>query len=172
MRKLWSLIDSGLEAWLIAIFYAYFCLIILVEVIRRYAFSASSQWGEMTARYAFVYLVYIAVAQIARTRDDIRIDVVPRNLGPKGRLLLYSYFDLLYLVLVALVIYYSLQVIGLSIQNRTVMTGMDLNVAFAQAALPIGWTLLAYRVVQRFCRTIASYRRRGEVPLGGEGYGE
>ncbi len=172
MRKVWSRIDSGLETWLIAMFYSYFCLIILVEVVRRYAFNASSQWGEMTARYAFVYLVYIAVAQIAKTRDDIRIDAVPRMLGPTGRFALYAYFDLLYLLLVVLVIYYSLQVIGLSIENRTVMTGFDLNVAFAQAALPIGWTLLAYRVVQRFFRTLATYRRSRVVPLGGEGFGD
>ena len=172
MRRFWSLVDSRLEAWLITVFYSYFCLIMLIEVIRRYAFGASSQWGEMTARYAFVYLVYIAVAQVAKTRDDIRIDVLPRKLGPKGRLILYAYFDLLYLLLVALVIYYSIGVIGLSIEYGTVMTALDLNVGFAQAALPIGWTLLAYRVVQRFVQTFRDYAGKREVALGGEGFGE
>ena len=172
MRRLWTRIDERIEPWLITIFYSYFCLVMVVEVVRRHLFGASSQWGEMTARYAFVYLVYIAVAQIARTRDDIRIDAVPRMLGPTGRLVLYIYFDLLYLLLVALVIYYSIGVIGLSIEYGTVMTGFDLNVGFAQAALPFGWTLLAYRVVQRFVRTLDSYRKNREVPLGGDGFGE
>ena len=95
----------------------------------------------MTARYAFVFLVYIAVAEVARTRDHIRIDFVPRLLGAKGRLILYAYFDLLYLLLAGLVIYYSLQVIGLSIEYGTPMTGFDVNMAFAQAALPVGWSL-------------------------------
>lgn len=172
MRKLWSRIDSSLERWLMVVFFSYFCLIILFEVVRRYAFGESSQWGEMTARYAFVYLVYIAVAEVAKSRDHIRIDVVPRLLGPRGRLALYVYFDFLYLLLAILVIYYSLNVIELSIRNRTVMTGFDLNVAFAQAALPLGWALLAYRVVQRFFRTLQSLRAGRGVPLGGGGVGE
>ncbi len=172
MRSLWTKIDAGLERWLISICYAYFCLIILIEVVRRYFFGASSPWGEMTARYAFVFLVYFAVAEVARTRDHIRIDIVPRRLGPKGRFALYIYFDLLYLLLAGLVIFYSLTVVGLSVRNNTLMTGFDLNVAFVQAALPLGWALLAYRVVQRFLRTLESYRKCGEVPLGGGGFGE
>jgi TRAP-type C4-dicarboxylate transport system permease small subunit len=172
MASLWSRIDSKLERWLIAFFYAYFCLIILVEVVRRYVFGASSPWGEMTARYAFVFLVYIAAAEVARSNDHIRIDLVPRLLAPRYRLALYLYFDALYLILAGLVVYFSLQVVGLSIRNNTLMTGFDLNMAFAQAALPLGWLLLAYRVVQRFVRTFRRYREHGEVPLGGGGFGE
>jgi TRAP-type C4-dicarboxylate transport system permease small subunit len=172
MASLRSRIDAKLERWLIAFFYAYFCLIILVEVVRRYVFGASSQWGEMTARYAFVYLVYIAAAEVARSNDHIRIDLVPRLLSPRQRFALYVYFDFLYLILAGLVIYFSLHVVGLSIRNNTLMTGFDLNMAFAQAALPLGWLLLAYRVVQRFMRTFRYYRERGEVPFGGGGFDE
>jgi TRAP-type C4-dicarboxylate transport system permease small subunit len=172
MRSLWSRIDEQLEYWLITFFYAYFCLIILFEVIRRYIFGSSSEWGEMTARYAFVYLVYIAAAQVAKSNDHIRIDLVPRLLGPLGRLALYIYFDVLYLVLSGLVIYYSLGVVQLSIATDTLMTGFDLNMAFAQAALPLGWALLAYRVIQRFLRTLSNYKQSGEVPVGGGGFGE
>lgn len=172
MRSLWSRVDANLERWLVCLFYAYFCIIILVEVVRRYFFGASSPWGEMTARYAFVFLVYIAAAQVAKSRDHIRIDLVPRLLGPRPRFYLYLYFDFLYLLLAALVIYYSIRVMQISATNNTLMTGFDVNVAFAQAALPLGWTLLAYRVVQRFVGTVQAYRDRNEVPLGGAGFGE
>jgi len=172
MRSLWSRADEKLEYWLITFFYGYFCLIILVEVIRRYVFGSSSEWGEMTARYAFVYLVYIAAAEVAKSNDHIRIDLVPRLLGPRGRLALYIYFDVLYVILAGLVIYYSLDAVQLSITTDTLMTGLDLNMAFAQAALPVGWVLLAYRVIQRFVRTISGYRRCGEVAVGGGGFGE
>jgi TRAP-type C4-dicarboxylate transport system permease small subunit len=168
----WKRIDENIERWLITITYSYFCLIILIEVVRRYLFGATSVWGEMTARYAFVFLVYVAVAEVARTRDHIRIDIVPRRLGRRGRLCLYVYFDFLYLVLAALVIWYSLQVMKLQIDTRTLMTGFDLNMAFAHAALPLGWGLLIYRVLQRFARTLHSYSHHGEVPLGGGGFGE
>ncbi len=168
----WKWIDEKLEQWLITITYSYFCLIILIEVLRRYLFGATSVWGEMTARYAFVFLVYIAVAEVARTRDHIRIDIVPKMLGPRGRLCLYLYFDCLYLILAALVVWYSLQVMRLQVDTDTLMTGFDVNMAFAYAALPLGWSLLIYRVLQRFARTVRSYRLHGDVPLGGGGFGE
>jgi len=172
MRRAWSQIDQQLERWLIAFFYGYFCLIILVEVVRRYVFGASSTWGEMTARYAFVYLVYIAAAEVAKSNDHIRIDIVPRLLRPRGRLLLYLYFDIIYIALAALVIYYSIGAMQISISTDTLMTGLDVNMAFAQAALPFGWALLAYRVIQRLRRTFKSYSERRDVPLGGGGFGE
>lgn len=173
LKKAWEAVDARIEAWLITAFYGYFCVIILVEVVRRYVFGDSSTWGEMTARYAFVYLVYIGVAEVAKTRDHIRIDLIPSRLGPKARLALYIYFDILYLILAALVIYYSIEVVGLSIRNDTLMPGFsNVNIAYAQAALPIGAALLVYRVVQRFGRTLRSYITRGEVPLGGGGFGE
>ena len=172
VSNLWSRVDAQLEYWLITFFYGYFCLIILIEVIRRYVFGSSTEWGEMTARYAFVYLVYIAAAQVAKSNGHIRIDLVPRLLGPGGRLALYIYFDTLYLVLAGLVVYYSLGAAQLSIATDTLMTGFDLNMAFAQAALPVGWALLAYRVIQRFVRTIGGYRQSGEVAVGGGGFGE
>lgn len=168
----WRKIDQNIEKWLIGIAYSYFCLIILVEVVRRHLFSATSVWGEMTARYAFVYLVYIAVAEVARTRDHIGIDVVPRMLGPRGRFALYLYFDVLYLVLAVLVVWYSLKVMNLQLDTDTLMTGFDVNMAFAHAALPLGWGLLIYRVIQRFVRTVQSYRRGEGVPVGGGGFGE
>ena len=168
----WKTIDEKIEKWLITVTYSYFCLIILFEVLRRYLLGKTSVWGEMTARYAFVFLVYVAVAEVARTRDHIRIDVVPRMLGPRGRLYLYLYFDCLYLILAALVVWYSVQVMKLQVDTNTLMTGFDVNMAFAYAALPLGWGLLIYRVLQRFARTLRSYSLHRDVPLGGGGFGE
>lgn len=168
----WEKIDNNIEKYLIAATYSYFCFIILLEVIRRHLFDATTVWGEMTARYAFVYLVYIAVAEVARTRNHISIDFVPKMLGPRGRVLLFLYFDVLYLLLAVLVIWYSIQVIDLQIETDTLMTGFDVNMAFAHAALPLGWGLLIYRVIQRFSRTLQSYFRGAEVPVGGGGFSE
>lgn len=170
MRRVLAIVDERLERWLMSAFYGYFCVIILVEVVRRYVFENSSTWGEMTARYAFVYLVYFAVAEVAKTRDHIRIDVVPRLLRGKARFALYAYVDFLYLVLAVLVLYYSAQVVGLSIRNGTLVTGFsNVNLAYAQAALPLGTALLILRVIQRVRRTWRAYVESGEVPLGGLG---
>jgi|SRR5690625_386762 len=168
LGRLWKIIDEKLESWLIIGSYGYLVFIILIEIIRRYAIGASSQWGEMTARYAFVFLVYLATAHIARSRDHIRIDLVPKLVTDRTRLWLYLYFDFLHLVLVALTVYYSVKIVALQIRNEVLMTGLDINMAVAHVVLPIGFSLLGLRVVQRSTEMIRQYRSTGTVSINGE----
>ena len=150
MKTLLRCLDETVVKWFVIGTYSYFCLVILIEVIRRYVFGASSPWGEMTARYAFVYLTYVAAAEAIRYRRHIRIDIVPNLLPQRAGRWLQRYIDALILVLAALVIYYSLELIHLQWTVDIVMTAADVNMAFAQAALPLGWTLIVVRVLQNW----------------------
>lgn len=143
-----SFVNDDLPVWFVRIAYSYLSLIILLEVIRRYVFSASSPWGEMTARYAFVYLSYIAAAEAIRLRKHIRIDLIIKKLPRSLQNVFDLYIDLLTTGLAVLVIYYSTQVIKIQWTVDIVMESADLNLAFAYAALPIGWGLLVIRILQ------------------------
>ena len=132
----------------IVLTYSYFCLIILIEVIRRYAFGDSSAWGEMTARYAFVYMTYAAAAEGIRQKKHIRVDLIDKIIKPKSMTLLNIYYDILVTIVAILVIYYSLKLINVQLTFGIVMTAADINMAFAQAALPLGWTLILIRITQ------------------------
>ena len=134
----------------IVLTYSYFCLIILIEVIRRYAFGDSSAWGEMTARYAFVYMTYAAAAEGIRQKKHIRVDLIDKMIKPKSMTLLNIYYDILVTIVAILVIYYSLKLINVQLTFGIVMTAADINMAFAQAALPLGWALILIRITQNW----------------------
>mgnify|MGYP000332866699 FL=1 len=134
----------------IVLTYSYFCLIILIEVIRRYAFGDSSAWGEMTARYAFVYMTYAAAAEGIRQKKHIRVDLIDKIIKPKSLTLLNVYYDILVTIVAILVIYYSLKLINVQLTFGIVMTAADINMAFAQAALPLGWALMLIRITQNW----------------------
>ena len=143
-----AFINNDLPLWFVRIAYSYLSLIILLEVIRRYIFSASSPWGEMTARYAFVYLSYIAAVEAIRLRKHIRITLIIDKISTRLQRLFDLYIDLLTTVLAVLVIYYSSQVINIQWSVNIVMESANVNLAFAYAALPIGWGLLIIRIAQ------------------------
>ena len=134
----------------IVLTYSYFCLIILIEVIRRYAFGDSSAWGEMTARYAFVYMTYAAAAEGIRQKKHIRVDLIDKIIKPKSMTLLNIYYDILVTIVAILVIYYSLKLINVQLTFGIVMTAADINMAFGQAALPLGWALMLIRITQNW----------------------
>lgn len=167
MNALLRFFDSKVVKWFIVGTYAYFCVIILVEVIRRYLFGASSPWGEMTARYAFVYLTYVAAAEGIRQGRHIRIDLVPNRLGPRGRRWLELYIDALTVILAVTIIYYSLELMQIQWSAGIVMTAADVNMAFAQAALPLGWLLIIVRIAQNWVD-----RARGVPPPEAQMTGE
>ena len=150
MNALMKFFDTKVIKWFIISTYAYFCLIIVIEVVRRYVFGASSPWGEMTARYAFVYLTYVAASEGIRHGSHIRIDLVPKLLSPLKSKLLSIYIDALMLILAATVIYYSLSLMNIQWTAGIVMSAIDMNMAFAQAALPLGWLLIVVRTIQNW----------------------
>ena len=57
--KFLKLLDENFERWLMFALYSHIVAIVFVEVIRRFVFSYSSIWAEETARYAFIYLVWL-----------------------------------------------------------------------------------------------------------------
>lgn len=142
-------IDGPLVKILVVSAYAYFFLIILSEVFMRYFFSHSTNWGEMTARYSFVYFAYIAAAEAFRYDEHIRIDLLPNKLGVRGRKVLETYSDFLCILISIAVIYYSIKLMNIQQMANIRMHALPLNMSWAQAALPFGWGLMIIRILQR-----------------------
>ena len=132
----------------IVITYSYFCIIIVTEVVRRYVFGDSSAWGEMTARYSFVYMTYMAAAEAIRYKKHIRLDLIDRLVSPNAVTLFRLYADVMTAFLAILIIYFSISLMKIQISVGIVMTAADINMAFVQAALPLGWALILIRLAQ------------------------
>ena len=81
----WKKLDDNAERWLLLVFYALIVATIVVEVVRRFALSYSSIWGEEIARYAFIYLAWVGASAAVKDRAHIRIDVIIHMLSQIGR---------------------------------------------------------------------------------------
>ncbi len=152
VQRFFRFLNGPLVKILIVSAYAYFFLIIFLEVCMRYFFSHSTTWGEMTARYAFVYFAYVAAAEAFRLDEHIRIDVIPKRLGHTGRKVLETYIDLLCIVISVAVIWYSIELMAIQQVANIRMHALPLNLSWAQAALPLGWGLMIIRIFQRIQR--------------------
>ncbi len=163
ISQILSFFNGPFVKWFVIFSYGYFFAIILIEVIMRYLFNFSTTWGEMTARYAFVYFAYIAAAEAFRHDEHIRIDFVPSILGKNGRVLLETYIDFLCIVISFCVIWYSISVMQIQLMANIRMHALPLNLSIAEAALPIGWGLMLIRIVQRVCRRFGINQQASEV---------
>ncbi|MEP6181795.1 MAG: TRAP transporter small permease [Roseobacter sp.] len=157
LRNVLSFLDGPFIRWFIILAYAYFFLIIISEVAMRYFFAHSTTWGEMTARYAFVYFAYFAAAEAFRHDEHIRIDLIPKRLGRRARNVLETYIDLLCVAISVAVIWYSIQLMQIQQMANIRMHALPVNLSWAQLALPLGWGLMIIRIGQRLGRRFAPH---------------
>jgi len=64
-------LDANVEYWLNVLLYAYILVIVFVEVLGRYVLKTSIVWSEETAVYAFIWMSYLAMARLARSRSHL-----------------------------------------------------------------------------------------------------
>lgn len=167
MRDFLKRFDANGERWLLLGFYTYIVLVIGVEVLRRFGLSYSSSWGEETARFAFIYLVWIGCASAVRERAHIRIDVITEILPPRGVALLYMFGDLLTILLAIGALVWTISPVLLSIQFHSVTEGLRITRAWFVIAVPFGFSLIILRTLQSMLRDISDFRA-GRPPYRGE----
>jgi TRAP-type C4-dicarboxylate transport system permease small subunit len=163
LRKL----DRNGERVLLLILYSFIVLAIFIEVVRRFVLLYSSVWGEETARYAFIYLVWIGAAVAVKERAHIRIDVLLHYLPPRGVAIFYLIGDLLTAVLACFAIYWSMDPVLVSWKFGNVTDGLRIVRVWFLAAVPLGFTLVMLRLVQSIIRDVADLRA-GRPPYTGE----
>ena len=123
-----------------------------VEVIRREVFAYSSIWGEEIVRYAFIYLAWIGAAAVVRERAHIRIDVLMHYLPDRGKALLYILGHLVMLGVAVVSVYWSFETVTVSWKFGSVSHGLRVSMVWFLMAVPFGFTLMIFRLIQSLLR--------------------
>ena len=166
MRNLIQNLDENFERWLMFGFYSHVVAIVFIEVIRRFVFGYSSMWGEETARYAFIYLVWVGAAAAVKDRSHIRIDIIFDLISERFKPYLYIFGELAALFFSSIALYYSAEGVLATIKYATVTSGLQISQAWFTFAIPFGLTLLILRILQRIYLDILDIRAKRPVFTG------
>lgn len=142
-------IAQNLEKYLIYIFYIFLLFVIISEVFRRYILSMSSFWSGETARYSFLYITYIGISWAAYKRTHIRIDIFMEQASQRVENYLYLFSNFMMMVFGAYAIWYTIPIIQTSLEFGAKTQALAINLAIAQVAIPIGFSLMIIRLFQR-----------------------
>ncbi len=151
-------IDRDAERWLLLTFYVMLVATMAIEVLRREVFSFSSIWGEEIVRYSFIYLAWIGAAAAVKERAHIRIDVVMHYLGPRPKALLYIFGDLVMFFVAAIALYWSLETVHVSAKFGSVTDGLRISKVWFLMAVPTGFGLMIWRLLQSLFRDLQSLK--------------
>ena len=164
--SIWKRLDDNAERWLLLVFYAMIVATIVVEVVRRFVLSYSSIWGEEIARYAFIYLAWVGASAAVKDRAHIRIDVLLHYLSSRGKAAVYLFGDVCMLGLAVLALYTAIESLQISLRFGSVTHGLRISLAWFLAAVPLGFSLMIYRLAQSIRRDLGDLRRGRPVYEG------
>lgn len=167
MRNLLSNLNKNAERWALLVFYVMLVATMAIEVIRREVFSYSSIWGEEIVRYSFIYLAWIGAAAAVKERGHIRIDVIMHYLSARLQALLYIFGDIVMFAVAIVAVYWSFETVAVSWKFGSVSHGLRISMVWFLSAVPIGFALLIFRLIQSFIRDINDLRT-GQPPFEGD----
>lgn len=159
-------IVDNLEKYLIYIFYLFLLFVVVAEVFRRYVLSMSSFWSGEVARYSFLYITYIGISLAAYKRTHIRIDILMNRASQRVENYLYLFGNIVMLIFASYAIWYTIPLIETSIKFQAETQALSINRAFAQFAIPFGFTLMIIRILQRTYYDIRDIRAGDPVFKG------
>ncbi|MEM6680270.1 MAG: TRAP transporter small permease [Pseudomonadota bacterium] len=159
-------LDRNAERWALLVFYTMLVVTMAVEVVRREVFAYSSIWGEEIVRYSFIYLAWIGAAAAVRERAHIRIDVIFNYVGQTIKSILYIIGDIVMLIVAVIAVYWSFESVAVSWKFGSVSHGLRLSMVWFLAALPLGFSLMVFRLIQSLLRDISDLRAGRQVYEG------
>ncbi|MEL6205510.1 MAG: TRAP transporter small permease [Pseudomonadota bacterium] len=166
MSGIYAAIDKNGERYLLLVFYVMLVGTMFIEVVRREMFSYSSIWGEEIVRYSFIYLAWIGAAAAVKERGHIRIDVLMHYVPRPVKALLYILGDLVMFVVAVIALYWSYDAVHVSAKFGSVTHGLRVSQVWFLMAVPFGFALVIFRLVQSFLRDVSDLRNGRPVYEG------
>ena len=166
MKRFLQLLEANMERWALLVFYTMLVVTMAVEVLRREVFAYSSIWGEEIVRYSFIYLAWIGAASAVRERAHIRIDVLFHYVPPRVKSLLYIFGDLVMMVVAVFALYWSLEIVGVAWKYQSVSHGLRVPMVWFLMAVPLGFGLMMFRLLQSLRRDVSDFRANRPVYEG------
>lgn len=158
MPRILDALNRNAERWALLVFYVMLVVTMFVEVLRREIMSYSSIWGEEIVRYSFIYLAWIGAAAAVRERGHIRIDVILQYVGRRVKALLYIFGDIVMFAVALVALYWSFETVLVSAKFGSVTHGLRISQVWFLSAVPIGFALVVFRLIQSFIRDVSDLR--------------
>jgi TRAP-type C4-dicarboxylate transport system permease small subunit len=162
MKKVLYFLDKQLEEFLTAVIMAYFVFASVTQIFCRFILQSSVAWTDETARYSFIWMVFIGAAAAVKNRSHIRVDFLESLIkNPGAKIMISRLCQIVFLI-------FALCAMALGIKicaSPSVQTSPVLQIPFVYIylALPVGMGLMSFRLLQSLYRDIRGKQPEKEV---------
>lgn len=154
MKKIIDFIyDTKITKFLSSILIIGLSLVMCMNVILRYFFHFSFNWGDEILRYMSIYMSFAAIAAGWRYGKHISITVITEHLVPEQH---RKYFrlaaDILSIVFMAILVYFGIILTGRIAASGQVSAALRLPMSFIYGAVPVASAISIIQILLQIFR--------------------
>ncbi|MFA0889516.1 MAG: TRAP transporter small permease [Synergistales bacterium] len=138
-------------------------IIVFLNVVLRYVFSASLSWVDEAARYMFLWLIWVGADYAMANRAHLRITMIPDRMHGKSRIRIECLVLAIWLCFCVFLGYQGVKLVTIVVAQQQLSTAMQINMGWAYACVPCGAIFMAIRIFL----DILSVIRTGTIPGAG-----
>ncbi len=166
LRKCYEILDERLENWMITVFYSYFIVIIVLEVVLRYGFNKSTIIGEETARHAFIWLSWVAASVAVKKRIHIKIAYLEHKVSRNKQYYLNFLYNGLFILFCAISIFYVIPIMRDQVEYETLSRAAQYPMWIPYLSVPFGYGMMIFRTVQNIIVDINDMKAGKPIQTG------
>ena len=146
--KILRWLDNYLELTVSVFLISLMAILIFLQVIMRYVMHNSLSWSEELARYAFVWLIYIAISYGSKLMKHIKIDAGLSIFPKKSRPYIVILGDVLFLFFALYIVYTGSKYTMKQIRLHKTSAALGIPMEYITFAPVAGFVLVMIRQIQ------------------------
>lgn len=148
--KIIRFIDDYLEEALMVFLLIGMAVIMIIQVVSRYALGMSLSWSEEITRYLFIWSAFLSVSLCTKKCISIKIDQFVRMLPVKGKAFLKVTNLTVEFIFFAYLVPYAFYYLRTTMESGQVSPACGIPMYYVQSAPFFCFILCAFRIVERW----------------------
>lgn len=148
------------EAYICVVLFSLIIIVLTMEVVARYVFSSSFRWSEELSRFLFIWLIFISASYAVIKKSHIYIEtffmILPKKVKPYAQLI----GNVVWLLFSLFACYLGVDQTLAIFNTSQLSPGMQIPMYFVYVAIPIGYLLMSFRVLQLIVLEIKDLRKK------------
>ena len=161
--KVLKFLDAKLEEYLMTVLTIVMTALIFLQVVMRYIFKDSPAWTEELSRYLFLWAIWIGASYGVKTQSHVRLTVLTSRLSKKVQDVINVVVWFLWLAFTIFLVTKGFELVSIFLASGQTSTAMHIPMWIAYASVPVGCTLMVFRLLQNAYFAIRNYKKEKEA---------
>lgn len=150
-------IDDKFEEYFAASLLVVMTFLIFFQVISRFILNAPLAWSEESARYIFVWLIYISAALAVKRQEHIRVEIGLVLLKGKAKKIGYIITDIIFLIFSYFLVKDGIILVQKLTEHGQLSPAIGFSMNYVYAIIPFGYGLMTLRLIQNIVLRLRNF---------------